>query len=56
MFSDRESRIADRTDLAFQQRKDIATDVQPNTCYRLTWYGTGGNDGNYFQGRVIWPR
>ncbi len=40
----------------YPQRKDIATDVLPNTCYRLTWYGTGGNDGNYFQGRVIWPQ
>jgi len=37
-------------------RMDIATDVLPNTCFRLTWYGTGGNDGNYFQGRVIWPQ
>ena len=39
-----------------QGRMDIATDVLPNTCFVLTWYGTGGNDGNYFQGRVIWPQ
>jgi hypothetical protein len=37
-------------------RMDIATDVLPNTCFVLTWYGTGGNDGNYFQGRVIWSQ
>jgi len=37
-------------------RMDIATDVLPNTCFKLTWYGAGGNDGNYFQGRVIWPQ
>jgi hypothetical protein len=29
---------------------NIATDVLPNTCFVLTWYGEGGNDGNYFQG------
>ena len=35
---------------------DIATNVLPNTCFVLTWHGTGGNDGNYLRGRVIWPQ
>lgn len=50
------SRFSSWREFTYAQRKDIATDVLPNTCYVLTWYGTGGNDGNYFQGRVIWPQ